>query len=333
MQICIHVGPPKTGTSFLQRRVFPKLEGVFDVYNEAPEFLASIRNILVEENPLMVSMDKLRLEADRLLAKCVGDAVLISWENLFGSALTGFANNAHIAAGLKELFPDARIILSVRRQDAYAESAYRQELHTYQSVSPANFTGWDGAGNFRRKVFVDYTPYPAMDVPALDWTPYIDNYVRLFGLERVKILAYEALVADPAGYIQSMCDFMGVPPYVPAMISLENRSYSLLSCWIARALNRFVRIPGRPFGLIPWRPFHDSLSKRANGHNLWWMLAGISRRIDLRWVLQGVLDKLYYVPGHPFSSALRRDILAAHAVSNRAIDERFGLSLADYGYY
>jgi hypothetical protein len=331
--VYIHVGPPKTGTTFLQRRVFPNLADVFDVYNRAPSLTAEFRDRLVEENPLRVSLDALRGAVDAMLAACDRPKVLMSWEGLFGSPHVAFANNAHVAEGLKKIFPEARVILSVRRQDDYADSNYRQALHNYYSVSPARFLGWNPDGTFRRRVFTDHIPYPGIDVATLDWTPYIENYVRLFGRDNVKVLVYEDLRDDPAGYIRDLCAFTGSAPYVPPAITLENRGYSLLSCRVARGLNRFVHTPNNRLGIIPLRPFHDRLAARARGRDLWWALAGISRRIDLRWVLQNGLDRAVYVAGSPIPDPMRRGILAQHAEANRALDARYGLRLARHGYY
>jgi hypothetical protein len=108
-QIVIHVGLHKTGTTFLQKEVFPKLGDIN----------------YIEEVGLDISLvsDKLNL---------------ISNENLDGGSYRLF-NKAEkrfaIANNLKKLFPDAKIVLCLRNKESWLKSAWKQYVIAYKSYS------------------------------------------------------------------------------------------------------------------------------------------------------------------------------------------------------
>ena len=114
--IVIHVGLHRTGTTFLQNEIFPKLQGVnYKVYHDQTEYI--------------LSKDKINL---------------ISCESLSGSPTTWIKYNFTIrdllAKGLKAEFPNAKIIVGFRDKEKWAKSIYGQAVK--QGRVYINYESW-----------------------------------------------------------------------------------------------------------------------------------------------------------------------------------------------
>jgi hypothetical protein len=103
--VLIHVGLHRTGTTYLQKRVFPRLKGMR--YAKKPSS-ARIERLAAER------------EAPRPL--------LISHEGLLARKRDGRARPERLGR-LAELFPDAEPMLTVRRHDRWARSLYVYNIY------------------------------------------------------------------------------------------------------------------------------------------------------------------------------------------------------------
>lgn len=310
-EVYLHVGLPKTGTTFLQERCFPRLKGVHLVRKEYKAWPPPIIELLwrvAEGFPLFVDMDERRAEVDRFLRGIGEDKVLISYERLTGDTMWSFRDHASATESLRELFPAARIIFTIRRQDDILEGFYRQHLRNFY------YPTIDGYLNYRDGRFGDMfrpTPaFPSISVWRLDYYTYARNYAALFGRPNVKILPYEMMRAEPRRFHGQIAEFLGVEPYEPPAGGAVNRSYSLLSCHLAQRLNRFARVPWReqrPWQVIPPKP--------------------------LQYALENIVDRVHYKKGNFISAEKRRRIMEIHHDSNRRLAAEHDLDLQRYGYY
>ncbi|RMH18050.1 MAG: sulfotransferase [Acidobacteria bacterium] len=340
-ELYLHVGMPKTGTTFLQRHCFPHLAGMRYAHSAnyrriplaggPPGDLVELCDRLIFSHPTFFDPRAAERWRDRLLADA-GGKILISRERLFGNMTGGFRDHREITRRLARLFPDARIVVVVRRQDDLLESLYRQSLQAYYYYSVDDFL------TFRRGRFASppaRTGEVNLDVGDFDLEAYVDGYLERFGGDRVLVLPYELLRREPRAFLERLYAFLGVEPYVPSSFPEVHRSYSFASCCLALALNRFVRLPGRQLGLrpIPERPFAGLLAERPVGDRRQALLAALDRRLSLRWLLQHVVDRLLPWRGRLIGERKRRLILARHRRSNRRLDRRLDLGLEGYGYY
>lgn len=291
---------------------------------------------IVYTNPLLVDLDREKEELDRKLAAVPEDTLLISMERLFGSIHYHLYNHGYITTALGHLFPGAKIIMVIRRQDDLLESLYRQCLRRYVFPRLDGFLQYTGHG------FVDPSTtvmlsFPSINPRILDFGRYVAGYAAVFGADNVLVLAFELLKADSRQFLARLFGFMRVAPVYPDDSRLVNLSYSLASCRIARLLNRFVRAEWRESSaiqFIPDYPFNRYLSGRRSRDDLWYrVLAAINRRLSLNYFLEHVVDTILPARGRLIDDRRRRLIMSLHAESNRALDEARGLGLKQFGYY
>lgn len=339
MMYFLHVGLMKTGSTFLQRQVIPKL-GIHH-FSDPKRIEPGPEGAL---NPLLTmkwnktAADEAKETILRILKSqeksigLSGEKTLLSSEALVGNPLLGHLNQEQVADMIKDTFPNAKILLTLRRQDDFAESLYVQTIHNYRWGSVGDFLSRD-EGKFGPYKYKDWRVNPQISVLDLDWNEVVDLYTERFGAENVLVLPYELLVENRAGFIEQWCKFIGCA--VPTDIDWknENRSYSKVSFFIARLLNRFVRQPGNPLGFIINRPFCNRLLPHVPHSRAARLAYGIFRRIDLRRILQEYVDKVFVSPARPFNDELKKSILDVHKEANRELSKKNGLELEKYGYF
>ncbi len=202
-QIYIHVGLHRTGTTFLQKYVFPKIRGIkyYDRYNRY-----RIRNFLlsIEDNE--------------------NKPVLISDEGLSNYNYTDHEECSayKIADRLHTLFPSAKIIVVFRKKEEWIKSLYNYYV---KIGGDKDFESW------RDEIFAK---------KDIDFKEY-ENYLRdLF--DDVLVLWYEKLNRNPRLFVQDICNFMSVP-MPDFEIVKENPSFNERANKLLLAINRRHWIP------------------------------------------------------------------------------------------
>lgn len=107
-QLFLHIGLHKTGTTFLQREVFPLWKGVNYLPQDKLEYLTRMRE---------------------------GQRYLLSREGLSGVNWASSAERIRSIENLGRLFPQARVIISFRRHAGYIASSYNQYLQRGGSLA------------------------------------------------------------------------------------------------------------------------------------------------------------------------------------------------------
>lgn len=124
--IVLHVGLHKTGTTFLQLRVFPNMKGV---------------HLVVHPKIFLLKLDENRVN-------------LISDESLTGRPHYLIGNEGkRFADALYSLFPNARIIIGFREVNSWFESIYKQYVYRGGTISRSKFR------SLMDKSFLDFNSY------------------------------------------------------------------------------------------------------------------------------------------------------------------------------
>lgn len=199
MKTLIHIGMAKTATTTLQKGVFPHLEnlnflGVPGVTNELDKSLRTlcdVDDILLDQQQIAAELSS-AFDPKRLN--------VISHENF---ALYKSTDKGLIARRLKNVFPDARILILIRNQIDLIRSWYLQQAQGMaQANSLISFDNWIKTGR---------TQTSASILDDLYYHDLISFYADLFGQKNVHVLCYEDMRHDLQNFSKALGDILEAP--------------------------------------------------------------------------------------------------------------------------
>jgi hypothetical protein len=297
--VLVHIGFHKTGTTWLQRTVFPREFGSFDL----PWTLRAIGRMFVDPHPLEWETDRVRAELDEGLAhaRLSGLVPVVSSEELSGNPHSGGSGSVDYARRIACTLPSARILIVVRRQPAVLESVYKQYVKRGGTLSARRYFH-PPARWFR---------YRRFRLANWEYDRLVGLYRELFGADRVLVLPQEMLAADPQAFVREITDFCGARPLANLRVERENIGISALAAALQRRTNRY---------------FHrDDVNESAPF--AWPRVAGAWRRLDALFLRR--------ISG-PAERRLRREVASLCAgkfeESNARLAAMTGLDLARWGY-
>jgi hypothetical protein len=125
-RIFIHVGLPKTASTYLQNSVFPRLKNVAYIGRPYTQENYAFNTLQYADKSFYTS-STIRKELERIENEIArGSPILISDELFSGFAFYNFLNRGIIAERLSEIVPHAEIILFLRGQGDLILSLYNQ---------------------------------------------------------------------------------------------------------------------------------------------------------------------------------------------------------------
>jgi len=249
--IVIHPGMVKSATTSLQEQVYARHPGIAFLGLPAPNpaAKAAIRQICRADS---IAYDEAAVAAAlQPLAAAAGDrTAVLSYENF---ALYESKDKGLVADRLQRLFPEARILLTIRRQQDLLAAWYLQKMQKY----------------LRKGHFLTFEDWYAMkaDLPnrsILDDLRYdriVAAYAERFGRERVSVLLFESLRQDPAAFAAALGEILAVDggeiaarlaerqanPTIPQNLLILGRSlFPLLPRPLARRLAKAMLRRGGP---------------------------------------------------------------------------------------
>lgn len=234
----IHIGYPKTGTTWFQRNFYPMVENVFLPHHN-----------LVKKN--IISPFDLKYSAEKYLDDFIevggSKRMIICEENLIGSLQNGGMQGYHTketASRLKLLFPEAEIVIFIRNQAEMIASAYIQYVK--------------GGGNYSFNKYLFDKQYDYSNsrmLFSLEFFKYhevIGLYQSLFGNERVHVFLYEEFAKNSREFARSFAKKFSFK------VASENLDYGFQNIRLRR-------------GLIPLARFTNSFSKRPIIHKYYFI--------------------------------------------------------------
>lgn len=312
----LHIGLPRTGTTTLQKFLFSD-ETLFAPPRNAPREIsrlhltAGIGNALPDSLADMDTAKNILSEVRKSSGK--DKVILISQEKV-----TSLGNNLAIqrtyALRLQQIDPEAKVIITLRRQQGLITSRFTQmkvrkhwaALGLLSSAkSPGKKSGFDR--KLMRKLYVP---------PFLDWVKmglknqyscwfsimnYYDlynSYAEVLGPDNVKILFFEDMKSNKTVFAEQLADFIGIDP--------EKVIHT-----ITRTANK------SPKGTAFFSRVIENIKKPGEGVNPGYALRyflGIEKKINE--IHDGLLD-------------LIRD---SYGLQNRKLAEALDTNLADRGY-
>jgi hypothetical protein len=204
----IHIGMPRTATTFFQKNIFPNLKG-YEYHGLADTTFSNAFNQLQFADDSFY--DKKIVED--LVSEWKGKNIIISNEGFIGQSYNlNYINRTIIANRLSELFPDAKILLVLRNQIDLIASLYAISLLWRETKDIDDYI-W--SPNSKK---VDYGPI------NLDYNTY-DDYENLVGYDylsliklykqkfpHVEIVLFEDFINEPTLFAKQLDTFFGVEP-------------------------------------------------------------------------------------------------------------------------
>ncbi len=295
MPVIFHIGYPKTATTWFQENFFPRIKNHHfihrDITNKHFFFSDSfLFNPEVVKKSIGFSEDEKILLSSELMVTAINHG----WH---------YGNYARTCAQkIKQVFPDAQIIVFIRNQQSLAASAYQQYVKNGGTFSMKRYL-YSGRGfSFEHLLFDKLVEY----------------YDSLFGQENVHVFVYEEMRKDPAQFLNEFCKKFDFE------VDLDKLSLA----WVNRGLRK---------GFVPLIKFFNLFHFKPVGRkNYICHLPGVIRFI------QGFLLKLnrYHIFGRylkvddllsPKDLEICKNF---YLESNRKLGERIGAEiLASNGYY
>jgi len=244
LEIILHVGMHKTGTTFFQWNVFHYI----DVNYLWHVFYRSWSKDLLDPSK-KVDFKKIKNEFSKILK--TGKINLITEENIYTYQFSKEDDRFILLDRIKQVFPDAKIIFGTRNKDENLISWYIE----YVAVG--------GVLDFQG--FLD----KHMNLKKLDYEPYVKKLKEYFGDENVFVYSLEELRKNQRQVVEKMCKFINVNPPKKYRAKPARVGYGLGILKLSLFLNRFFKTPLNKKGLIPcWGPilpqnilFHSFIMK------------------------------------------------------------------------
>ncbi|MEW5728879.1 MAG: sulfotransferase [Pseudomonadota bacterium] len=297
--IILHVGISKTGTTHVQNQLFDCHSGLVNLgkpnFADDADLLRLNSAIIGEE---FDAEEARRIVRDKVAPVLAGGRPAIwSEENFSFKPSTA----ARTAQRLKALFPDARILFTIREQRAFLQSMFFVEQNKALARGGAiarDIDDWLDAQDGR----------PDSILERLDYGRLERLYAGLFGDDRVHVLCFEDMVSDREAFVRRLAGVLGVEP-TPWLGGSEPGGKP-----------ERARISGRRAALV-------ALSRVLPLKAMWNRLPHGFRR-HLRSAIDG---------GAPAQAGLAPEwearLQAVAAPGNRDLAARQGLDLAKRGYW
>lgn len=197
--LLIHVGYPKTGTTWLQSVLFTPGFGYHQILDQRAAY-----KLFVASHPFDADADDQAAEFQRRLAETdPGLVPVLSSENLMGDFFRGaVAAPAHLRR-LHALHPDGRVLIFIRNQLSLLPSVYMQYLR-------------QGGAEAASRLFSDDFEMNAtgFDLRQIEYDRYVELSRAVFGPGRVRVFTQEGLARDPVGTARAIAEFAGAPTEV-----------------------------------------------------------------------------------------------------------------------
>jgi hypothetical protein len=346
-KLFIYAGPHRSGSLYIRNHIFPHIPGVYSTYTRDPVINSLILDAM-EKHPYFVDPVATRIEILDRLKDVEEDTILISNEEFFGDygrhnsdgeyIIQPFNDNSHRTDVLFKIFdcPEfetPKVMMSMRRQDRWIESAYMHFIHNCRIFPFDDFLAAHSTGGVIK--YSSRSATPGVDTKSLDWGVYVKNYHRVFGSENVLVLPFEMGTKELTQYLDRLYDFMATERFYPDDVPYVNRSLSKTAFKLAKIFGPWVRQKENPYGFIPAQPFIGWIQRKrkVKDTKVLWFLAGICRRIDLFWFLRNVVSKYNYERPDHLGPERRQVILDYYREANKEYAALIGVDLGKYGYY
>lgn len=223
--VIIHIGYPKSASTFLQTKIFPNLPlHYLMLVGPNRKYL----DMVVSKTALDINelQNWINAEVKKQRANNTYQILLLSHEELAGIPNNNNPEIAYATAqNLKRLFPNAKILIIIRNQIDYLLSLYAFRVGV-KGAETKNFNQF--IQRMGKSGLFEYLQYHRL----------IQKYQDLFGASQVLVFPMEMLKKDPDTMLKEMFAFMGVSPQpISPSSSVNVSAKNLAVLFIFRCIN------------------------------------------------------------------------------------------------
>ncbi len=336
-KIYLHVGPPKTASTFLQKNFFkkisnkkckirPKVEinGRSILFHRVFILSVEVWNSFAKKILRRISKEALDEDKDLILSSegfYGGFAIPKPWHKDRKKELQSDINSIWSNSGLpytklfanhlegiryaaKEIgFEDVRMIGVMRRQDQKIASGYAEMSSSIKGASQEHFEKWV------KFIIGDPVGYYGMGGSKLDYYRWHKESSKNLGIENIEILPLELLSSDENRFTSLLADFMGInKEKVPNFKNIKKRRKNSdhKDLW-------YLRPPSRGKETLTFR---------------------IMKKLGLLETLQGKTDLIKRGKKITLGDDLKGEVLERYSESNIKLNKKVPkLNLKKYGYF
>lgn len=304
-QLILHIGLPRTGSTFLQRKVFNYLKDVYYTgvnSNKTDNAHFEKLDYINDNSPPGWSEQEIE-ELHKYIDSLAESNILYTNEMLAGKPINMFHNKLENALLLKKVFKTPRIFLVIRNQSEWINSYYNETfIKKFVPISLGKFLEV-------KELLVK---------PHLNWLDLYSLYVENFGKENILVLPYEMLKNSPQEYLARFYDFFAIEHYIPESFEQVNKSLSVEQIKQNKGFLKLIsKVLALVVGLLPVG-FLEFVSNKAGKY----------------------IRKLPFIKHlKPDSTNVKlgdsetQTIMSLYKDSNSKLSSLIGMDLSQYGYY
>ena len=308
-RVLVHIGFHKTGTSWLQDEVFDKKDGDFHPISKlAHHFVFDQDGFIL--NSFDMNETVIREELQKVLKNTPLSSErmpVMSYERLSGSPFAGGVNGNSHAARIKNVFPQAKILIVIRKQADVILSGYFQYL-----------TGGGTLGIDKYLYSKQNGLRPFFTGNHYHYHHIVSGYQGLFGKKQVLVLPYELFRLDKQAYLERIARFTGQEIKVQEVDTkvYRNKGEHQFTRYHFRFLNTMIKSTE----LNNFSFWHGALTK-----GLSWRLLSFGKRLFPASLDQKLKVKL--------NAKISTYIAGRYEESNQKLNALIDDDLEDYGYF
>ncbi len=199
--VLIHVGMPKTGTTSLQMNLFVRHPGIQYLGKPLTVFSSDVARLTrgITYDPSLndaAALEAFRAETVAPLLAGQTAPLVISEEEFATSTPASQVSPDAIANRLLGLFPNAQILVTIRRQQEAIPSLYTH-MRDMGLLGDLDFDRWFESS------FASETGQA-----VYDYAQVAERYAARFGADRVHLVPFEWMRDDPRRFVSQVCDLM-----------------------------------------------------------------------------------------------------------------------------
>lgn len=235
----IHIGMPRTASTFLQREFFPHVSG-FEFYGvDRSQYSEAFQKILYQDDSYF-NAEEIAAE----LAPIAENNSILSNELFVGQSLyLQSTNRTRTARRLKQFFPEAEIVLMLRNQVSLLESLYSIGIYSGMTVNPEDYIRFlDAPSNTDNPLYSTFAE--AETTEGYYFSNLIELYRSLF--PNVHVLLFEDFKSGPAPFAERLSQMLNLKtPPIKNPEKRVNKSLSARQIKLIRRLNLYKPVLNR----------------------------------------------------------------------------------------